>query len=189
MTTNSKMPPKPPKGIQPGEPGFYPDWTGGGGKKIEDGRKLHTEIVRTKRKPRRKADPKARKKGEYRRIPKDILAKAVELYNEGKWRDVLRGLYKYSIYRPRSKDPFYPGTSTRRNRVYPWGQEFLAGKVGIPQTTVWKWLTRFEEDGIILTVYHGYRGRGSSILELAYNDGHRVKNKGITTRRKKPPTV
>jgi len=189
MATDTEIPTKKVKGISPGEPGFARDWTESGGKYVEDGRKLHAEVVHKKRKPRRKADPKARTKREHRKVPKDILAYCKKAHGEGKSLDVVKGLYRFSIYRARNKDKYYPGTSTRRNRVYPWGQEFLAGKLRIERRTIWKWLKRFEEDGIIFKVHQGHFTRGSTIYELAYNEGHRIKSKGRTNRRKKAPTV
>jgi len=188
MATDQERPHKKVKGISPGEADFLPDWTGSGGKKVEDGRPLHTEVVHKKSKPRRKADPKARKKGKYRQPPKDIRAYAKKAHGEGKSLDALKGLYRFSEYRSLSEDAYSSGTSTRRTRVFCYGQEFLAGKAKVTRRNIRKWLKRFEEDGIILKVYQGYKGRGSTIYKLAYNEGHRVKNKGITTRRKKPPT-
>jgi len=113
----------------------------------------------------------------------EILHKAKDLYPKGEGIRVLRALYRYSLFRQKRADKYYNGTATQSGRYYSWGQEWLAKRVGVQRKVIWKWLKRFKADGFICVRYHGYKDRGSSILELAYNEAHRRFLQGINKRR------
>ena len=129
--------------------------------------------------------PGDRKKKAKRRpqVPKEIMQFSNDHYARGEWKRILRGVHKFSIYRARKEDKHYPGKSKRKNRQYVFGQEWLADKLGLSRWTVGRWFERFEDDGLIYCPYRGYMDRGASIIELAYTEGHRRKNKRETGKR------
>ena len=130
-----------------------------------------------------KQDDAKKKKKRFKTVPTKIMQYAEKNYQRGEWKRILRGLHKWSIYRERCEDKHYPGKSERKNRQYVWGQEWLAGKLDYHRNTINNWFKRFEADGIIYIPYRGYMDRGASIIELAYTEGHRRKNKRKTGER------
>jgi hypothetical protein len=130
-----------------------------------------------------------KKAAKYPKVPKEIMAWCKAHYTRGEWKRILKGLHKFCRYKKRREDKFYPGKSERQNRQYVYGQQWLAGKLGLPRMTVERWFHRFEADGIIYVPYRGYMDRGASICELAFKDKHRKKNKRETGERKKPLSI
>lgn len=130
-----------------------------------------------------KKDGGKKKKKRSPTVPKDIKQYGHENYSRGEWERILRGLHKHSMYKKRREDKHYPGKSKRKNRQYVFGQEWLADKLGLSRWTVGRWFERFEDDGLIYCPYRGYMDRGASIIELAYTEGHRRKNKRKTGKR------
>jgi len=145
--------------------------------------------------PKKQKAPKKQTKAKVIYLPayptptKEVFNKCKELYGQGEWKRILRGLHKYSWYRKRNEDKYYPGKSERKNRQYVLGQIWLAKKVGVTWRNLRKWLYRFEDDGVIYIPYHGYKGRGASIIELAFTEAHRRMNKRKTGERKKALSI
>ena len=135
------------------------------------------EPTREKEKPKKKEKANVLHLPEYPKPTKEIWEWCKSHYGPGEWKRILRGLNKFCLYRERREDKHYPGKSERKNRQYVYGQQWLADKLGITRRNVRKWLYRFEADGVIYYPYKGYRGRGASICELAYCEGHRRMNK------------
>jgi len=147
------------------------------------------EAPKTQEAPKKKTKAKILQLTKYPTPPQEIWDWCKEHYWAGEWKRILRALHRYSRYRKRNEDKFYPGKSKRKNRQYVLGQVWLAKQIGISRKTVEKWFQRFEDDGIIYYPYKGYRGRGASICELAYTEAHRRINKRKTEERKNPPSI
>jgi len=177
---------RPEKGLKPTDPGFLTDWTESGSRRPDEKETQYQEPKPRAEEPGPKKKAKVLYLPLYPTPPKEVLDKCKELYGLGEWKRILRGLHKYSWYRKRNEDKYYPGKSERRNRQYVLGQIWLAKKVGVTWRNLRKWLYRFEADGIIYIVYHGYKDRGASIIELAFTERHRRMNKRKTGQRKKP---
>jgi len=149
--------------------------------------KTRTEPLKA---PKKQEKPGPKKKAKvlylplYPTPPKQVLDKCKELYGLGEWKRILRGIHKYSWYRKRNEDKYYPGKSERRNRQYVLGQIWLAKHTGVTRRNLRKWLYRFEADGVIYIPYKGYKDRGASIIELAYTEAHRRMNKRKTGERR-----
>jgi hypothetical protein len=136
-----------------------------------------------------KREDRKKKRAKHFKTPKEIMAWCKKNYTRGEWKRILKGLHKFCRYKKRREDKYYPGTSERKNRQYVYGQQWLAGKLGMERRTVESWFHRFEADGIIYVPYRGYKKRGASICELAYTEEHRKKNKRMTGERKKPLSI
>ncbi|MBA7497230.1 hypothetical protein ES702_07842 [subsurface metagenome] len=174
------------KGLKPSDPGFLTDWTESGLRHPGEKETQYQEPKPREKEPGPKTKAKVLYFPLYPTPPKEVLDKCKELYGLGEWKRILRGLHKYSWYRKRNEDKYYPGKSERRNRQYVLGQIWLAKQIGVNRMTARKWLYRFEADGIIYIPYIGYKDRGASIIELAFTESHRRMNKRKIGERKKP---
>jgi len=171
-------------GLKPTDAGYLKDWT----TYPPPGQVKNEALAREKDQP----DPAAGKKTRPRivklkkdpRCPAEIMAWCEVEYRHGEWKRVLRALHKYSRYQKRNEDKYYPGKSTRRNRIYAGSQQWLADRLGLSRKTINEWLGRLESAGVVYVCYHGYIDRGASIYELAYNQAHRRINKQRTEARK-----
>jgi len=138
---------------------------------------------------KKKAKAKIIKFPKYLSTPEEIIKWCKDRYKRGEWRRILRALHKYCKYRKRCEDKYYPGKSKRQNRQYVYGQQWIAGKIGVNRDTIQVWFKQFEVDGIIYITYRGYKDRGASIIELAYTESHRRMNKRKTGERKKALSI
>jgi len=172
------------KGLKPSDPGYLTDWTGSESRRPGEKESQYQEPKPREEEPGPKTKAKVLYLPLYQTPPKEVLDKCKELYGLGEWKRILRGLHKYSWYRKRNEDKYYPGKSERRNRQYVLGQIWLAKHIGVTRRNLRKWLDRFEADGVIYIPYHGWKERGASIIELAFTEGHRRMNKRKTGERK-----
>ena len=172
-------------GIKVNQPGYLTDWTGSG-KERPTNQSLQERVVdKIINGQVKKTSSRILKLTKYQQEHKKFMAECKARYPQGEAMRILKGLYKYSVYQKRNEDKFYPGKSTRRNRVYVWSQQWLADRLGISRWTVQRWLKRFEVAGIVYVCYRGYKDRGASIYELALNDAHRHVNRERTRARKR----
>lgn len=172
-------------GVKRGEPGFLKDWTGSGSSYPDEKEATCRKKAAGDRAPSKITRHKIVELKKYARVPAEIMAWCEVQYRHGEWKRVLKGLHKYSRYQKRNEDKFYPGKSTRRNRIYAGSQRWMADRLGVNKMCVNKWLRRFESAGVVYVCYRGYKDRGASIIELAYNDAHRRINKQRTGARKR----
>jgi len=171
------------KGLKRGDPGFYKEWTGSGSGYPDETEIQHQEPTPKEKEPGPKTKARVLPFPKHRKVPQEIWEWCKEHYGQGEWKRILRALHKYSLYRKRNEDKYYPGKSERKNRGYVWGQQWIADKLGVHRNTIQRWFERFEADGVIYYPYKGFKGRGASIIELAFTEAHRRMNKRKTGER------
>lgn len=185
MATDQEIPTDQVKGVKVGDKGFLKVFHNGELVYPEDIPKEGKDPFRESKGKPGQAEKAVKKRRQRPRPSKEILHKAKDLYPKGEGIRVLRALYRHSLFRQKRADKYYNGTATQSGRYYSWGQEWLAKRLRISRWTVQRWLTRFEADGFICVRYHGYKDRGSSMVELGYNEAHRRILQGINTERAK----
>lgn len=138
--------------ITPGvEPAFIP------GRK-----KGHLTVVKAVPKP-------GRKRGKGARPPKDLMKYGRKMGLRESWEAVVVQLYNRSDARWLRDVPHYPRATKRRGRYYFCGISYLARMSGVAERTVVSVLGDLVEAKLVYIRYHGYKGRGCSIIELPPN--------------------
>jgi len=85
---------------------------------------------------------------------------------------VYRQMYRRSRYGSLQAVPHYPKDTLRKGRYYYCGNVYLARLSGLHKLTVRLILKQLEAANLTYTRYHGYKGRGCSIIELPVNKNH-----------------
>ena len=127
-------------------------------------KKGHLTVVEAKPEPERKP-----KKGGP--PPKDVMRYAGKMDLRESWKPVVKQLYKRSDPRKLKDVPHYPRATKRRGRYYFCGINYLAQMSGVTILTVVRVLKDLLKAKLIYERYHGYKGRGCSIIELPPNMG------------------
>ena len=113
-----------------------------------------------------------KKRAKVRRLavpPLDVVKEGKRLELWACWLPMYRQLYRRSRFRKLKDVPHYPRETTRKGRYYFCGNEYLARLCGLDERTVRKVLKDLEAENLIYTRYHGFKGRGCSIIELPVN--------------------
>ncbi|MBA7617457.1 hypothetical protein ES703_24772 [subsurface metagenome] len=101
--------------------------------------------------------------------PRDVVKEGKRLQLWACWLVMYRQMYRRSQFKELQKVPHYPRATTRKGRYYFLGVRYLARLCGVDERTVRKVLKDLEAENLIYTRYHGFKGRGCSIIELPVN--------------------
>jgi len=113
-----------------------------------------------------------KKRAKVRRLnvaPADVVKEGKRLELWACWLVIFRQLYRRSRFGKLRNIPHYPRETKRKGRYYFCGNAYLARICGVHEETVKKVLIDLEEAKLIYIRYHGYKGRGCSIIELPVN--------------------
>ena len=157
------------KGLKTTDPGYSKDWTtygpSGPDKKL---------IPYHETKDKEKADVATapKKRAKVRRLnvpPHDVVKYGKTLPLWPSWLLIYRQLYHRSRFGLLNEMPHYPKKSSREGRYYFCGNAYLARLCGLDERTIKRVLKQLESENLIYTRYHGYKGRGCSIIEVPVN--------------------
>jgi len=113
-----------------------------------------------------------KKRAKVRRLsvaPADVVKEGKRLELWPCWLPMYRQLYRRSWFGQLREVPHYPRETTRKGRYYFCGNAYLSRITGLDERTVKRVLHWLEEAKLIYIRYHGYKGRGCSIIELPVN--------------------
>lgn len=120
-----------------------------------------------KPKPKRKA--KVLRFPKYPTTPKDWMKYAEKVVGGSNLKPIARQIYRRSKRMYLKDVPHYPKETTRRGCYYFCGVVFLARVAGVSVDTITRVLKALAEAKLIYIRYHGYKGRGCSIIEVPPN--------------------
>jgi len=116
-----------------------------------------------------------KKKARVRRLdlpPPNVVKEGKTLDLWACWLRIYRQMYFRSRWGPLQDMPHYPRKTSRTGRYYFCGNAYLARLCGLDEWTVRQILKQLEFENLIYTRYHGFKGRGCSIIELPVNKAH-----------------
>ena len=127
------------------------------------------EIPKTQEAPKKKTKAKVLHFPKYPTTPKDWMKYAEKVVGGSNLKPIARQLYRRSKRMYLKNVPHYPKETTRRGCYYFCGVEYLARVAGRAEKTVRMVLKALAEAKLIYIRYHGYKGRGCSIIEVPPN--------------------
>ena len=157
------------KGLTTTDPGFYKEWTGSRSGYPDEKEIQHQEPKPKEKEPGPKTKAKIIKFPKYPTPPKDWMKYAEKVVGGSNLKPIARQLYRRSKRMYLKNVPHYPKETTRRGCYYFCGVEYLARVAGRAEKTVRMVLKALAEAKLIYIRYHGYKGRGCSIIEVPPN--------------------
>jgi len=127
------------------------------------------EAPKKQEKARPKKKAKILKFPKYPMPPTDWMKYVGKVMGRKIWKPIGRQIYRRSKRMYLKDVPNYPKETRRRGCYYFCGIEYLARMSGVDKRTVIRVLNDLAEAKLIYIRYHGFKGRGCSIIEVPPN--------------------
>jgi len=157
------------KGLTTTDPGFYKEWTGSRSGYPDEKETQHQEPKPKPKEPGPKTKAKLIPFPKYPTTPKDWMKYAEKVVGGSNVKPIGKQIYRRSKRMYLNNVPHYPKETTRRGCYYFCGVEYMARVAGVSVPTVIRVLNLLAEAKLIYIRYHGYKGRGCSIIEVPPN--------------------